>query len=187
MIIETKDQVTEAVLEEMKRTPDARTREILAAFIRHLHGFIREVRLTEREFHEAIRYVNAVGQATTPSHNEAMLLAGALGRVEPRVPDEQRRAGHARDPRQHARALLARGRPVHRERRLDRALAHAGRAAALQGWVRDQQGRPVAGAEIDVWHSSPAGLYENQDATQADMNLRGVSRPTPRARSASRA
>ena len=42
----------------------------------------------------------------------------------------------------------------------------------FSGRVRDQQGRPVAGAEIDVWQSSPAGLYENQDAAQADMNLR---------------
>ena len=67
MIIETQDQVTEAVLDEMKRTPDARAREILAALIRHLHGFIREVRMTETEFHEAIRQVNAIGQRTTPA------------------------------------------------------------------------------------------------------------------------
>jgi Dioxygenase. len=29
------------------------------------------------------------------------------------------------------------------------------------------------GAEVDVWHSSPEGFYENQDPVQADMNLRG--------------
>jgi catechol 1,2-dioxygenase len=39
--------------------------------------------------------------------------------------------------------------------------------------VVDDHGEPVAGAEVDVWHASPAGLYENQDAAQADMNLRG--------------
>ena len=32
---------------------------------------------------------------------------------------------------------------------------------------------PLSGAEVDVWHSSTEGLYENQDPTQADMNLRG--------------
>jgi catechol 1,2-dioxygenase len=37
----------------------------------------------------------------------------------------------------------------------------------------DEKGHPVAGAEVDVWHSSTVGLYENQDPTQADMNLRG--------------
>ena len=37
----------------------------------------------------------------------------------------------------------------------------------------DALGHPVAGAEVDVWHASPVGLYENQDPDQADMNLRG--------------
>jgi catechol 1,2-dioxygenase len=31
----------------------------------------------------------------------------------------------------------------------------------------------VEGAEVDVWHASPIGLYENQDTEQAEMNLRG--------------
>src|SRR5262245_41654896 len=39
--------------------------------------------------------------------------------------------------------------------------------------VVDGAGEPVAGAEVDVWHSSPEGLYENQDPSQAEMNLRG--------------
>jgi catechol 1,2-dioxygenase len=39
--------------------------------------------------------------------------------------------------------------------------------------LEDGNGRPVAEAEVDVWHSSPEGLYENQDPDQAEMNLRG--------------
>jgi len=39
--------------------------------------------------------------------------------------------------------------------------------------IADREGRPVAGAEVDIWHSSPEGLYENQDPKQAEMNLRG--------------
>ncbi len=37
----------------------------------------------------------------------------------------------------------------------------------------DRAGRPIVGAEVDVWHASPVGLYENQDPEQAEMNLRG--------------
>ena len=40
--------------------------------------------------------------------------------------------------------------------------------------VEDREGRPIAGVEIHIWHSSPVGLYENQDPEQADMNLRGT-------------
>src|SRR5918996_902936 len=79
MIIHGEEDVTAAVLAEMHRTPDARTKELLAALVKHLHAFVRETRLTEREFQQAIAYINAIGQKTTPSHNEAMLLAGALG------------------------------------------------------------------------------------------------------------
>jgi catechol 1,2-dioxygenase len=43
----------------------------------------------------------------------------------------------------------------------------------VNGRVVDRAGNPVAGAEVDVWHASPVGLYENQDPGQADMNLRG--------------
>ena len=37
----------------------------------------------------------------------------------------------------------------------------------------DAAGQPIAGAEVDIWHASPVGLYENQDPEQAEMNLRG--------------
>ena len=37
----------------------------------------------------------------------------------------------------------------------------------------DMAGVPVEGVEVDIWHSSPVGLYENQDDSQADYNLRG--------------
>ena len=43
----------------------------------------------------------------------------------------------------------------------------------VHAWVRDRSGRPVEGAEVDVWHTSAEGFYENQDPAQADMNLRG--------------
>ena len=48
-----------------------------------------------------------------------------------------------------------------------------GPALFVRAWFRDMDGRPVAGAEVDIWQSSTEGLYENQDPKQADMNLRG--------------
>ena len=79
MIIENQATVTDAVVEAVNRTEDPRLREILLALVRHLHGFVREVRLTEREFQEATRIIAAMGQKTTASHNEVVLMAGSLG------------------------------------------------------------------------------------------------------------
>ncbi len=44
----------------------------------------------------------------------------------------------------------------------------------VRGQVLDREGKPIAGADVDVWHSSPVGLYEQQDPEQAEMNLRGM-------------
>src|ERR1700692_2351477 len=79
MIIENLEQVTQAVLDGTNRTPDARTKEILQSLVRHLHGFICETRLTEKELDKAIGYIIALGQLTTESHNEVRLICGTLG------------------------------------------------------------------------------------------------------------
>jgi catechol 1,2-dioxygenase len=81
MIIETQEDVTRAVIAEMHRTPDARTKEILEALVRHLHAFVREVRLTEREFQAGIGLVNAIGQHTTASHNDDTDLGRSAYRI----------------------------------------------------------------------------------------------------------
>ena len=66
MIIENQAMVTDAVIEAVCRVEDPRLREILLALVKHLHGFVRETRLTEREFQEAARIVAALGHKTTP-------------------------------------------------------------------------------------------------------------------------
>src|SRR5690348_18339848 len=79
MIINNQEDVTTAVLAEIARAPDPRFREIMSAFVRHLHAFAREVKLTEEEFQKAVGYIVALGQKTTESHNEVVLMSGSLG------------------------------------------------------------------------------------------------------------
>ena len=170
MIIETQQDVTRAVLAEMHRTPDARTREILSSLIKHLHDFVREVRLTEKEFQAAIGYLNAVGQHTTASHNEAMLLSGALGvsnlvcLLNNRQPTQANNLGpfyRAGAPR------CANGDSIVRSKTVGAPLHFTGRVISINE-------NPVSGAQVEVWQSAPSGLYENQDPKQAEMNLRGT-------------
>ena len=169
MIIRSEGDVTEAVLAEMQRTPDARTKQILASLVSHLHAFVREVRLTEQEFQQAIGYLNAIGQKTTPSHNEAMLMAGALGvsnlvcLINNAHPTQANNLG----------PFYRAGAPTCADGDSLLRSATPGPRLDFRGVVKDSKGNPVAGAEVDVWHSSPVGLYENQDPSQADMNLRG--------------
>ena len=171
MIIENETQLTQAVLDETRRTEDPRLKEILKALITHLHAFAREVRLTEREFDQAINLVARLGQLTTASHNEVRLIAGSLGLSalvclmnngdgEPTTANLLGPFWRAGSPVTPNGASIVRS-PTD------------GVPLFFTGHVQDREGRLVAGAEVDVWHASTVGLYENQDPTQAEWNLRG--------------
>ena len=43
----------------------------------------------------------------------------------------------------------------------------------FSGSVLSSSGRPVMGAVLDIWHTAPNGMYEQQDAAQPEYNLRG--------------
>ena len=55
MIIERQQDVTVATETVMQRTSDPRLREIMVSLVKHLHGFVRDVSLTEAEFRDAAR------------------------------------------------------------------------------------------------------------------------------------
>ncbi len=173
MIIEDEFQLTEAVLAETQRTENPRLKQILQALIRHLHGFAREVRLTEKEFDQAINLVTALGHHTTESHNETRLIAGSLGLSA--LVCLMNNGEHGR--RETSANLLGpfwrAGAPRMRNGASIVRSPTPGRPLFFTGRIVDLAGSPVGGAEIDVWHASPAGLYENQDPAQAEWNLRG--------------
>jgi len=171
MIIENEEQLTQAVLDETRGTTDPRLKELLQALVRHLHAFAREVRLTEREFDQAIGLVARLGQLTTASHNEVRLMAGSLGLSALVCLMNNGEGGETTanllGPFWRAGApMTPNGGSIVRS-------PTPGTPLFFTGHVMDREGRPVADANVDVWHASTVGLYENQDPTQADWNLRG--------------
>jgi catechol 1,2-dioxygenase len=174
MIIRNQDDVTAAVLAELGRADDPRFREIMSAAVRHLHGFAREVRLTEPEFQQACAIIARLGQLTTPSHNEVVLAAGSLGLsslvclLNNGDNGQTETTANLLGPFWRLDApRMANGDSIVRS-------PTKGLPLFVKAWVRDRTGRAVAGADVDVWHTSAEGFYENQDPGQADMNLRGM-------------
>ena len=51
----------------------------MSSAVRHLHAWVREVRLTEAEFQKAGAIIAKLGQLSDKSHNEVVLIAGSLG------------------------------------------------------------------------------------------------------------
>jgi len=157
----------------MHRTPNPRTKEVLSCLVKHLHAFVRETKLTEKEFQEAIGAINAIGQQTTPSHNEAMLLSGALG-VSNLVCLMNNGAKGTRPTQANNLGPFYRaGAPKCADGASLLRSPTPGAELFFKGFVKNDKDEPIAGAQVDVWHSSTVGLYENQDKTQAEMNLRG--------------
>ncbi|WP_158817773.1 dioxygenase [Methylocapsa sp. S129] len=173
MIIRTLDDVTSDALAAMERGANPRLREIMTSLIKHLHGFIRDARLTEIEFREAAAILSEMGKLTTDTHNEFVLMAGSLGASSLVCLLNNGEDGNAET----SQSLLG---PFWRLNSPHVANGGAiirsdtpGASLLVNARVLDQAGEPIAGAEVDIWHASPIGLYENQDPEQADMNLRG--------------
>jgi len=173
MIIANQQQVTPAVLEAIARSSDPRFREIMSALVRHLHDFAREVKLTEREFEQAVGYVVSLGQHTTDSHNEAVLMSGSLGFSTLICLLNNGNNGQTETQANMLGPFWRDDQPLSASGDTLVRSPTPGPGLVVHACLEDGNGRPVAGAEIDVWHSSPEGLYENQDPGQAEMNLRG--------------
>jgi catechol 1,2-dioxygenase len=129
--------------------------------------------LTEREFEQAVGIIAAIGQKTDARHNEVVLMSGSLGFSSLICLLNNGNNGQTEttanllgpfwrmnSPRTESGGSIVRS-PT------------PGPAIFVNCWVKDQSGKPIAGAEVDIWHSSPEGYYEQQDPKQADMNLRG--------------
>jgi hydroxyquinol 1,2-dioxygenase len=173
-VITSPDDVTAAVLAEVERAKDPRTRELLAAAVRHLHAFVRETHLTEAEFQHAAWIVARLGQLTSESHNEVVLIAGSLG-VSSLVCLQNNGEGGAHETTANLLGPFWRaGSPLEKNGASIVRSPTPGDPIFVTGLVVDLDERPVAGAEVDVWNTSGDGLYENQDPRQADMNLRGT-------------
>ena len=73
------DTLTDAVLARLGKTADPRLREIMTSLVKHLHAFAREVKLTEEEWFEGIKFLTAVGQKCDDKRQEFILLSDVLG------------------------------------------------------------------------------------------------------------
>ena len=146
MIIEKQEDVTAAVLSELERAPDARFREVMTAFVRHMHDFAREVRLTEDELRAAAGYVVQLGKHTTDNHNEAVLIAGSLGLSSLVCLLNNGDNGQTETDASLLGPFWRMHSPPTRERRLDRALADAGarRCSSRRGSRTRRAGRSRA-------------------------------------------
>lgn len=72
-------EFTQHVIDSMGPNTPPRLREIMTSFIRHMHAFARETRLTSDEWLLGVNMINWAGQMSDEKRNEGQLLCDLIG------------------------------------------------------------------------------------------------------------
>jgi hydroxyquinol 1,2-dioxygenase len=152
--------LVERVVSSFAGTPDPRTKELVETLTRHLHAFLRETRLTEAEWKAAIDFLTAVGHITDERRQEFILLSDVLGASMQTITINNQAYADATEATVFG-PFFVEGSP---DVGLggDVARGAPGEPCWVEGSVRDTEGRPVAGARIEVWEADADGLYDVQ-------------------------
>jgi hydroxyquinol 1,2-dioxygenase len=148
------------VLESFDGTPDPRLKQLMQAAVRHLHAFLREVRLTEAEWEQGIGFLTAAGHITDDRRQEFILLSDTLGASMQTIAINNEAYADATEATVFG-PFFVDGAPAV-ERGGDIAGGAAGQPCWVEGTVADTDGNPVPGARIDVWETDGDGFYDVQ-------------------------
>ncbi|KAF2261725.1 aromatic compound dioxygenase [Lojkania enalia] len=168
---------TKAVINATGPKALPRVRQLTASLVQHLHDFARENELTVDEWMIGLELMNEAGRMSNDRRNEGQLLCDVLG-LESLVDEiTYKLAADAKDEPT-ATAILG---PFWRQDAPAKQMGdtivsgiESNDRTWMHGIVTDfRTGKPIEGAVLDVWHTAPNGLYEQQDPAQPDMNLRG--------------
>ncbi|UEM07335.1 hydroxyquinol 1,2-dioxygenase (plasmid) [Skermanella rosea] len=178
------NSLTREVIDRFAGTGDPRLKAIMTSLVRHLHGFVRDVRPTVEEWGAAVDFLARAGRACTGGRQEYVLLSDVLGVTMLVDSINHPTAGgitettppgpfHAADtPELPLGADMARGQP--------------GERLHVEGSVSSGDGRPLAGALVDVWQADENGYYDMQRPELTEPTLRARFRTDGRGRFAFR-
>jgi len=168
----TENDITAEVLARFSATPDPRLRRIMLSLIGHLHAFVKDVQLTEAEWFQAIEILTEAGKMCSNKRQEFILFSDTLGvSMVVDLLDHRKPEGATESTvfgpfhRLGAPEMPAGGNIADRD--------HTGTPALVSGRVLDLDGKPVAGAVLDVWQAQTNGLYDSQDQALDGLHMRG--------------
>ena len=167
------ERSADVVNARMAPDADPRLREVMTILVKHLHAAVKEAGITGEEWVQGIHCLTETGQMCSDWRQEFILLSDVLG-VSMLVDaiNHERPAGSTEN------TVLG---PFHVSdapryvNGADISLDGKGEPMLVSGRVLDGDGRPIAGATLDVWQANEDGFYDvQQPGIQPAMNLRGV-------------
>lgn len=164
--------LTDQVVASFEATQDVRLRQLMQALSRHLHAFLREVRLTEEEWRRAIEFLTAAGHITDDKRQEFILLSDVLGASMQTIVMNNEAYENATEATVFG-PFFVDGSP-HVPLGGDIAGGARGEPCWVEGTITTTEGEPVPGARIEVWECDEDGFYDVQygdDRTAARGHL----------------
>jgi hydroxyquinol 1,2-dioxygenase len=172
MVLLDENTITDAALDQMSGTDNARLKQILASLVRHLHAFAREVDLTPEEWLAGISFLTAVGQKCSAIRQEFILLSDTLGLSSLVNALHDKRATESGTKT----SLLG---PFYRQdsppMKLGQSIAgrSKGQQVVLYGSVRNAAGEAIPNASVEIWQCDDEGWYDLQKLKPEETDLRG--------------
>ena len=170
-------------------------REVMTALIRHMHDFAREVKLTTEEYLAACDFMVRAGHMSDDKRNEVVLAHAtssgwkAWSTSSPRAP--RRRTRRPPSTRAHTPPFSARSgartRPTCPMAPRSSRAGLEGESVLCKGGCSAPTASRSRTPSSTSGRRAPNGLYEQQDPSQPDYNLRGQFRTDAEGRYAFRA
>jgi len=168
----TEETLTEAVIARLKDVEDPRFKQIITSLVKHLHAFARDVQLTEEEWFEGIKFLTATGQKCDDKRQEFILLSDVLGlsmlvvAMNHRMPSGATEATVLGPFFVHGAPEFEYGADLTKNAKVE------GEPTWVSGKVLSVDGKPIAGAAIDIWQARANGVYDIQEP-DSELELRG--------------
>lgn len=162
--VAVEEDLVERVRGSLAGTADARVHEVMDSLVRHLHAFLREVRLTEEEWKAGIDFLTACGDITDEKRQEFILLSDVLGASMQTIAINNEAYADATEATVFGPFFVEDSPGI--ELGGDMAGGAPGQPCWVEGTVRDVDGDPVPGARIEVWEADEDGFYDVQYADE---------------------
>ncbi|MCI2400508.1 dioxygenase [Aliiroseovarius subalbicans] len=166
----TKDNITDVFMGYLAEDSDPRVREVMGAMVKHLHAFARETNLTHDEWRKGIEFLQGCAAVECEDRHEFVLASDVLGMsslVDMLNSSPEATSSSVLGPFHVSGAPpLAFGGDMKRH--------YGGPILLAEGTIKDTDGNPIAGAQLDIWQTAPNGKYASQDEEQDTYSFHGL-------------
>jgi len=153
-------ELVDRVVASFAECQDPRLRVVMQSLVRHLHAFIRDVRLTEEEWAAGVEFLKAAGHITDDNRHEFILLSDVLGASMQTIAVNNQAVGDATEATVVGPFLTGNAPEIALGG--DISGGATGMACWVEGSVRDVDGNPIPGVRLDVWEADQDGYYDVQ-------------------------